>query len=232
MKSVIIHGQSHNGSTCHAARILAEKLGGDVAEFFLPRDFDADCTGCLSCFLLSEDKCPHYLELKPLLDAVDTADVIILASPCYVLRVTGAMKSFLDHCAYRFMLHRPNPAMFSKQGVCISTGAGSVGGTNKDMAVSMQWWGVGRIYKAGFRVFCTAWEDVSEKKKAQITRSMNRLARRIRTHIGKPHASVVTRGIFAACRLINKKAAGGADKAYWDKQGWLQKKRPWHAAER
>lgn len=36
MKIVIIHGQSHQGSTCHIARQLAEKLGGTVTEFFLP----------------------------------------------------------------------------------------------------------------------------------------------------------------------------------------------------
>lgn len=44
MKIVIIHGQSHQGSTCHIARQLAEKLKGETKEFFLPRDFDNICT--------------------------------------------------------------------------------------------------------------------------------------------------------------------------------------------
>ena len=34
MKIVIIHGQSHEGSTCMAARELASKVGGEVREFF------------------------------------------------------------------------------------------------------------------------------------------------------------------------------------------------------
>lgn len=34
MKIVIIHGQSHEGSTCHIARMLAEKINGEVTEFF------------------------------------------------------------------------------------------------------------------------------------------------------------------------------------------------------
>jgi multimeric flavodoxin WrbA len=50
MKIVIIHGQSHQGSTCHIARQLAEKLKGETKEFFLPRDFDNICTGCTACF--------------------------------------------------------------------------------------------------------------------------------------------------------------------------------------
>lgn len=30
MKITIIHGQSHKGSTYHVARMLAEKLDGDI----------------------------------------------------------------------------------------------------------------------------------------------------------------------------------------------------------
>ena len=38
MKILIIHGQSHEGSTCMVARELANKVGGEISEFFLPRD--------------------------------------------------------------------------------------------------------------------------------------------------------------------------------------------------
>lgn len=34
MKVTMIHGQSHQGATCHMARMLAEKLNGEVTEFF------------------------------------------------------------------------------------------------------------------------------------------------------------------------------------------------------
>ena len=47
MKTVIIHGQSHKGSTCHIAQMLAEKIGGDTTEFFLPQDFGEFCVGCI-----------------------------------------------------------------------------------------------------------------------------------------------------------------------------------------
>ena len=43
MKIVIIHGQSHKGSTYRIARMLAEKIVGDIEEFFLPRDFGEFC---------------------------------------------------------------------------------------------------------------------------------------------------------------------------------------------
>ena len=124
MKTVIIHGQSHNGSTYHIARMLTDKIGGEITEFFLPRDFGEFCCGCTRCFTESEKKCPHYKKLAPITQAIDEADVIILASPVYVYHATGAMKAFLDHYGWRWMVHRPEEKMFKKQGVCISTAAG------------------------------------------------------------------------------------------------------------
>ena len=121
MKIVIIHGQSHKGSTYHIAHMLAEKISSDIKEFFLPKDFGEFCVGCTKCFTESETKCPHYEKLKPLTDAMDEANVIILASPVYVFHATGAMKAFLDHYGYRWMVHSPEESMFKKQGVCIST---------------------------------------------------------------------------------------------------------------
>ena len=103
MQITIIHGQSHKGSTYHITRMLAEKLKGDITEFFLPKDFGAFCIGCTNCFEKAENRCPHYEELRPITEALDRADVIILASPVYVYHVTGAMKSFLDHYGYRWM---------------------------------------------------------------------------------------------------------------------------------
>lgn len=36
MKITIIHGQSHEGSTCMVARELANKVGGEIRHFFYP----------------------------------------------------------------------------------------------------------------------------------------------------------------------------------------------------
>ena len=39
MKIAMINGQNHKGSTYHIGKMLADKLGGEVTEFSLPRDF-------------------------------------------------------------------------------------------------------------------------------------------------------------------------------------------------
>lgn len=84
---------------------------------------------------------------------MDEADVIILASPVYVYHVTGAMKAFLDHYGYRWMVHSPEESMFKKQGVCISTAAGAgVKSTNKDLMDSLFFGGVAKRCQYGTAV--------------------------------------------------------------------------------
>ena len=111
MKIVMIHGQNHEGSTCQTARKLAEKVGGEIREFFLPRDFDKPCRGCFTCFQTELRKCPHYRELAPLEQAILEADLLIFDSPVYVYHATGQMMSLLDHFGTWWVVHRPRPEM-------------------------------------------------------------------------------------------------------------------------
>lgn len=125
------------------AHELAEKIGGEVTEFFLPRDFDEPCLGCWTCFNKDLTHCPHYKKLKPLMDAMDEADVVILASPVYVYHATGQMMAFLDHFGTRWMVHRPDARAFQKQGVAIATAAGGgMASTTKDLYHSMLFLGL------------------------------------------------------------------------------------------
>jgi len=228
VKITIIHGQSHQGSTCHIARLLAEKLSGEVTEFFLPRDFGEFCVGCTACFGESEIKCPHYEKLSPITDAMDHADVIILASPVYVYHVTGAMKAFLDHYGWRWMVHRPEEKMFSKQAVCISTAAGAgMKSTNRDMAHSMFYWGVAKTYRYGVAVMETSWERVSAKKKRVIDRKLGHLARKIKKGHGHVRPSIKTKIFFEFMRKMQKRGWNEVDVDYWRDKGWTEKNRPW-----
>lgn len=209
--------------------MFADSLGAEVKEFFLPRDFGNDCVGCNRCLLTSEEACPHRERILPIIKAMDEADVIVLASPVYVYHVTGAMKSFLDHLAYRWMLHRPNPDMFFKIGVCISTAAG--GGTksaNKDMSDSMLFWGVGKIYGYGALVRAVSWNKVGEDRKARIKKEIERLAKKVKRKVGKVRPSLKTKIYFGVMRMLHKRLdIAPPDKEHWNKYGWRGKNRPW-----
>lgn len=228
MRIVMIHGQSHKGSTYNIAKQLAEKLGGEMKEFFLPKDFGSFCTGCTNCFSKSETLCPHYEKLKPITEAMDDADVIILASPVYVYHATGEMKAFLDHYGYRWMVHRPEEKMFHKQAVCISTAAGAgMKSTNKDMADSMFFWGVAKTYQYGIAVREVSWDRVSDNLKNRIEKKTTALAGKIKRRHGLVKPSLKTKIFFGVMRMMNRRGWNEADTEYWRAKGWTEKKRPW-----
>ncbi len=228
MKIALIHGQSHKGTTYHLARLLAEKMGGEISEFFLPRDFGEFCVGCCRCFLNSEQQCPHYERLSPITRAIDEAELVILASPVYVYHATGAMKAFLDHYGWRWLVHRPEEAMFSKQAVCISTAAGAgMRSTNRDMAHSTFFWGVGRTYRFGMGVAAIDWEGVSEKKKQKTGRRLSALAQKIKRRQGRVRPGIKTKAMFSVMRLAFRRGGNPADAAYWKAKGWTEHGRPW-----
>ncbi|MCI9449177.1 MAG: NAD(P)H-dependent oxidoreductase [Clostridiales bacterium] len=228
MKITVIHGQSHKGSTYHIAHSLAEKLNGDITEIFLPRDFDEFCVGCTACFTESEMRCPHYEKLFPITKAIDDVDVLILASPVYVYHTTGAMKALLDHYGWRWMVHRPEEKMFSKQAVCISTAAGAgIKSTNRDMSDSAFWWGIAKKYTYGIAVAEVSWERVSEQKKLKIDKKLFDLAQKILKKQKHLKPSVKTKLFFTVMRVMQKHGWNKADMDYWKDKGWTDKKRPW-----
>lgn len=138
------------------------------------------------------------------------------------------MKAFLDHYGWRWMVHRPEEKMFSKQAVCISTVAGAgMKSTNRDMADSMFFWGVGRIYQYGAAVMETSWNRVSVKKKRGIDRALGRLSRRIEKRQGHVRPGLKTRVFFTVMSLAQKHGWNRADAEYWREKGWTRGVRPW-----
>lgn len=161
-------------------------------------------------------------------DALDEADVIILASPVYVYHATGAMKAFLDHYGYRWMVHCPEESMFKKQGVCISTAAGAgTKSTNKDMEDSLFFWGVAKRYKYGVSVAAVNWKGVSDKKKSTIDKATSKMAKKIVNNYGHVKPGIKTRGFFWLMHLVQRKGFNPCDVEYWKAKGWTGKKRPW-----
>jgi len=228
MKIVIINGVNHKGSTNHIARQIADKTGGEIKEFFLPRDFGEFCLSCNQCFMKNEELCKDYLKLKPITEAMDEADVIILASPVYVYHASGAMKAFLDHYGYMWMAHRPKECMFKKQGVVVSTAAGAgMKSTNKDMADSLFFWGVAKTYKVGFAVRAINWDGVTEKRKNKVDKKTTKIAKKLVKRNGKVKPGFKTKAFFFLMHLLERKGWNDADVNYWKDKGWTGKKRPW-----
>lgn len=228
MKITIIYGQNHKGSTYNIAHTLASKVGGEITEYFLPRDFNNFCLGCTTCFMKDEKLCPHYEKLNPITKSMLEADLIILASPVYVYHASGAMKAFLDHYGYMWMVHRPEEAMFKKQAVVVSTAAGAgMKSTNKDMADSLFFFGVPKIYKLGYAVQATSYNEIKDSKKKRIENDLTSLAKKINKKNNKVRPGIKTKVFFGIMRLLQKNGWNKADVDYWNEKGWNKKNRPW-----
>jgi len=83
MKITVINGNMRHGSTWNCVHLILDEIQKhdetDVTEFFLPRDMPHFCNGCFSCIYNGEDKCPHREAIRPITDALLSADLIILA---------------------------------------------------------------------------------------------------------------------------------------------------------
>lgn len=211
-------------------RMLADRLTApeEQTEFFLPRDLNHFCTGCCRC-IENEENCPFYKEKSVILQAIDSADLLIFTTPTYCMHASGPMKSFLDLTFTNWMVHKPKACMFRKRAVILSTAAGTgTGSAIKDIKTALAFWGIPEIRSLGVAVQAMNWAQVSEAKKHVIEKKLNKLATRLKKE-GSPAVGPKTRILFYVMRKMQAADWGSspAEKAYWESRGWLGEQRPW-----
>lgn len=239
MKIIVINGTEKHGVTFRLKEIFLEQFRekAEITEFYLPKDCPCFCSGCTNCVMKGEHTCKDaaYIQNieKPLLEA----DLIVMASPAYVMHTTGAMKALLDHFAYLWIPHRPAPEMYTKRAViitqCLGAGAKSAA---KDIRHSLSWWGVSKITVfTGKLMGEIVWEKLAEKERYELTKKMNQLSEIFSCiDYEKPsRVNVMTRIKFLFCRALQKSLHQSdpeyLDGKYWAERGWLGKTRPWKA---
>ncbi len=230
MKIVLVHGQSHQGSSYHIGRMIADKIAGsnEITEFFLPRDLNHFCIGCYKC-IEGDENCPFYEEKKVIMDAVEDAELLIFTTPVYCLRASAPMKSFLDLTFTYWMSHRPRKVMFSKKAVVVSTGAGSgAKSAMKDITTALFYCGVPYIKTYGVLLQAMNWNMVKPKKKDKIQKATDKIAQKLSSN-KKPAIGIKTRFIFKVMSMMQSAGMGSSpmEKEYWECNGWLGKERPW-----
>lgn len=227
MKICAIYGTERKGCTWHIAQeVLARIPEAEVTEFYLPRDCPDSCISCFRCFN-EENHCYHSGDAQKIQGVILGADVILLTSPVYALHLSGQMKTFLDHYAGMWMVHKPNKEMFRKQGLVIATASGPVyRAALREMKDSLDFWGAARTYKLGFALMETDWDRLSPKLKQKIGRQAERTAARLRRGISGP--GLKTRMLFCMSRVMHKHAwPDSSDAEWWRARGWLDRERPW-----
>ena len=236
MKIVILNGSARKGNTYAATQILKNEMTvcGEVVftEYFLPQDLPEFCRGCFLCLSESEQLCPHSEYTLPILADLVDCDALIFTTPVYALQTTGAVKAFLDHYAWMFVVHRAHPEMFRKMAFVLSTTAGA--GTSaamKTIITNLKFWGINRIYSLGFAMRAVDWETVNPKRRERFERRLKKSAQRFFREIAssKKHSPyLLTRFMFYIRRSMLKKEAASqndesasADIRHWQEQGWF-----------
>lgn len=100
VKAVCIIGSPHkNGSTALLVSRVVDgmKASGIAVKERILSELDIhDCKGCRSCDTLR--RCIQRDDMDRVIQDILTADIVLLASPCYWGDVTGRMKMFMDRC--------------------------------------------------------------------------------------------------------------------------------------
>ncbi len=230
MKMTVINGSMRHGSTWNCIDSIRTELRKhvdlEVNEFFLPKDMPHFCQGCYSCFYNGEDTCPDAIAMKPILKATLEADIIVLTSPVYGMDVTGQMKSLLDHMCFLWMSHRPDPRMFNKIGLTVSTTAGAgLGHTTKTLRNSLNFFGVKKIYSFKMPVSAMKWKDVSKKKQEKIQKETKKISKKLikaTSNINKLHNPIFRSIFFKMMIGLQKKNDWNlTDRKHWEENGWL-----------
>lgn len=235
MKIAVINGNQRHGSTRHLTNAIISELKKyeevEVLEFFLPKDMPYFCAGCFTCFFKGEENCPHYSAVKPIAKALLDSELIVLTSPVYALDVSGQMKALLDHLCYMWLSHRPEPRMFDKVGLVVSTTAGAgLRHASKTLSNSLEYWGVKKIFKFKFQVASMSWEGVCEEKKHKIELSAVKAAAQIANAV--KNAKSLRKPLFRTImftlvkRFMKKGDWNPLDIEYWKAKGWLDGKKP------
>lgn len=194
-------------------------------EFYLDKEFNEFCTGCCTCFLKSEKKCPHYKKWDPIVQSLLSSDGMIFLSPSYVLGASAQMKAFLDHLGWLFIPHRPDSRFFNTPALILSTAAGA--GTKdaaKTIKRSLKFWGVPIILSAGFNLHALEFDKTDKNKRRKINRSLKKKSQQFLHSLKKRTYPNLFRWIMTQAMkgIIKTYDNDNVDKQYWIAQGWLK----------
>lgn len=235
MKVAILNGGIRSKSTMQCLQFFLKTFTGygeiEVQEIKLPRDMPYDCCGCNSCIMNGEASCPHSEKVKPIVEALKKADLIIIASPVYNHDITDHLKVLLDHLNYIWLNHRPLPGMFRKIALTIATSDGAcLSHTLKTMKNNLFYWGVKRVFSFRSKDWRAPEEELSERKKKKLQRKVIKKAGRINKALekGDKLSYPIARRLFFIMMkgMMKKNTWNEYDRSYWESQGWLDKNKP------
>lgn len=218
-----IIGSPHKGETLAAVQRFEQelkKIGEAEVEYIMLSDVGfRDCLGCHNCFMKGEETCREAAKVNELLQKMQQADMVLLASPVYNQAMTALMKKFLDY--YTFLWHRPR--MFGVRFFGISSGGGVFKGVFKGMKENVVSWGGTWAGELGVPHY----EALTPKYKAKLDKDFTEKAALAMAAAGQkdlPAPSLYNLISFGIWKMNANQGFSQKDKGHWKEKGWLDKK--------
>ena len=231
MTVLIIHGSPRkHGCSTNISKLILEKLNPNkVLEIDLQKENLPYCAGCLNCVKKGIEFCPHSDQTLLLREKILEADTIIVASPVYILHMSGQLKTFLDHYPSLFLVHRPEKSMYKKQLIVVATAAGpACKQTLKEIKECFTFFGISRIYKMGIGVQADNYKTITLSKMKEIETKADKIVKKVNKNENSKKVSLKIRMWFYISRIMQKKVkVTDIDYSYWEKNNWFKKGRPW-----
>lgn len=231
MKILTIMGTPHKGNTRAITDLFLKEFKDERNEFdeiVLPNDFHEICYGCANCILKGEDKCPHFSLVNPMIEKIEKADLIIIATPILAMSCSSGLKALLDHLAYIWLVHRPKESMFNKVGLIITSAGGSgVKDTVKLVKNNMFYWGIPTIYNYGVTTMKMGGNYIDYKNKDKIQKQVENKSNKIKRSLKNRKVGLKTKFFFKIFGMTQKNGWNKTDSNYWKNKGWLDGKRPY-----
>lgn len=109
MKILVLIGSPRKANTYHTVQKIEQyhkQISDCEYEYLFLKDINLGlCKGCFTCISKGEEYCPLKDDRDWIVQKIENADGVILASPNYAANVSWLMKNCIDRFAYT--LHRP-----------------------------------------------------------------------------------------------------------------------------
>ena len=231
MRILTIIGTPHKGNTRAISDLFLNEFKDRKTEFdeiVLPTDFGELCYGCANCILKGEESCPHFSSVSPIIEKIEKADLIVIATPIFVMSCSSGLKALLDHLAYIWLVHRPKESMFKKVGLIITSAGGSgVKDTVKLIKNNMFYLGIPKIYNYGVTTMKMGGNYIDYKNKDKIKKQVKNKANKIKRSLKNKKVGLKTRFFFNMFGMTQKNGWNKTDSDYWKNKGWLEGKKPY-----
>jgi len=224
MKILAIIGSPRKANTYHTVQKIEQyhhEISDCEYEYLFLKDINFGlCKGCFTCISKGEEHCPLIDDRDLIIQKIESADGVILASPNYASNVPWVMKNCIDRFA--FTCHRPR--YFNQKFMLLVTSGSFAGVKNAMKALSIMVSGGNIISRLS--VYNSPGMNDNKRKiqENRIKESTEKFAKLLSKKKGSkpPFSYLIWFSVFKASSVINQEGLPADFKFYENKDYFVE----------